>query len=112
MTTHQSTPAEYPAAAIVAETITELPVPQPGARPRCLWGDPVACQDDNDLRAATAAATLRAYAELTGSLEEPPRSVIEDLLNDLRHLCDGLDIDHDYLFARSLHYDHELRGTF
>ena len=79
----------------------------------CDWGNAQACQDDNNQRAAFAGLALKAYAKRTGGLTgEPPETVIGDLLNDMRHLCDALDLDFDALAHNDMHYTAELHGEF
>lgn len=72
-------------------------------------------QADNNARAGFAALAVVAYANRTfpGGVGEELETVIGDLLGDLRHLCDGLDLDFDALLATSWrHYDPETRGEF
>ncbi|UXE03884.1 hypothetical protein SEA_OBLADI_161 [Gordonia phage ObLaDi] len=69
--------------------------------------DPGEC---NRLRAAWAHAALTAYAELTGAPKsEAIGVVIQDLVNDLRHLADVGGADWG-LVADGTHYYEEIRG--
>lgn len=77
----------------------------------CDWGNAQACADDNELRARFAGIAVKAYAERTGK-DEPPETIIDDLLNDLRHLCDALGLDFESIVAHDTAYQAELRGTF
>jgi len=104
-------PAEF--VHVTIQDVFSIPLPPEDAELACDWGNPEACQDDNTLRAELAGLALRAYAERTGSLKgEPVETVLGDLFNDLRHLCDALDLDFDGLAGRDLHYAAELRGEF
>jgi hypothetical protein len=60
----------------------------------CHWGDPIACTSDNNKRASWAARAVLAYADKTfpGGCDEDFPTVIGDMLGDLMHLCDLLDI--------------------
>lgn len=65
-------------------------------------------QRDNDIRAARAARALTAYANHVGkgSLGGEVETAIADLLGDLRHMCDALDVDWDGAAARAESYHH------
>lgn len=97
---------------VTVETVRDIPTPDAGAETACDWGNPEACQDDNNLRAEIAGVALRAYAEHRNSLDHDPTEVLGDMLNDLRHLCDALDVDFDGLAASDIHYACELEGRF
>ncbi|HET6285724.1 MAG TPA: hypothetical protein VFG15_03100 [Amycolatopsis sp.] len=72
-------------------------------------------QHDNRRRAGFAAIAVVAHAVGTGSLsrhhDEDPGTVISDVLGNLRHLADSLDLDYDDLDRRGLSsYAHEIYG--
>lgn len=71
-------------------------------------------QADNNARASFAALAVTAYAKRTcPSGGEEIETIIGDLLGDLMHLCDGLDLSFDALVDRAFrHYDPETRGEF
>ena len=63
---------------------------------------------DNLRRATSAATAVKAYATATGSIQDTPRSMIGDLVGDLRHLCDALGLD---FYDLTDHYTDERAGT-
>lgn len=70
---------------------------------------------DNTRRAGFAADAVLAYARRVGQLsdrnDEPAAQVVGDLLCDLAHLCDALQVDPAAKFDRALDgYGEELRG--
>ncbi|GAB3162157.1 hypothetical protein GCM10027258_80620 [Amycolatopsis stemonae] len=72
---------------------------------------------DNGRRAGFAALAVLAFAYRVGAIndrnDEDPATVIGDLLADLRHLADSLELDFDELDRRGLgHYVPELYGEF
>lgn len=68
--------------------------------------DPVAGLTRNADRAEWAAQTLLKFMAITQSDAE---CAIADLLCDLRHLCDRLDLDHAIELAKAKnHYTHEV----
>lgn len=70
---------------------------------------------DNQLRAVWASLAVLAYAERTyGSalMTEPISQTINDLLSDMRHLCDAIGLDFLDLACRGGHYEAELTGVF
>ena len=92
--------------------VEDIPAPSPDDL-ACDWGNPQACQNDNNQRAAFAGEAVKAYAKRTGMLTgEDPETVVSDLLNDMRHLCDALGLDFEALAANDMHYHAELRGEF
>lgn len=69
-------------------------------------GDHVA---DNNARASFGARAAAAYANMCGVNEA--ETVIADLLGDLRHLCDAIDIDFETVLGRSeVFHQEEIRG--
>lgn len=101
----------YPARfAVEVEATRDLPKPLPDEHISSLGGDE---QEDNNLRAKFAAKAVYHYARRTGTLDEEPALSISDMLGDLRHLCDALDLDFDELVERgAFHYSAEIRGEF
>jgi hypothetical protein len=62
-------------------------------------------RQDNNVRASRAALALVTYAERVGGGGEEPETNLTDLLADIMHLCDALDIDFDTTAVRaSRHY--------
>jgi hypothetical protein len=75
-------------------------------------GDLADAQHDNTARAGFALRGVAAFSERVGGTDsEPVDQQIGDLLGDLMHLADALDLDFDYLVSRGrFHYDPETRG--
>lgn len=98
------------------ETVEGIPLPDSNAHLACDWGNPVACRDDNTLRAEFAGLALKAYAARvfpSGSVGEEPATVFSDLLGDLMHLADALGEDFVALVeSGEVHYLAELNGEF
>lgn len=73
-----------------------------------LTGEP---QNDNDARAAWAGRALAWFAMNTGDLDEDLETVLSDLLSDLRHLADALEVDYGNADERAeRHYQREIEG--
>lgn len=67
--------------------------------------------EDNLTRAHFAIPAVKAFAKRTGLGGEDVSTAISDLLADLHHLADALDLDWDALVERGdRHYQPELRG--
>ncbi|GAB20258.1 hypothetical protein GOEFS_109_00030 [Gordonia effusa NBRC 100432] len=63
---------------------------------------------DNGVRASFAAVALIPYAKRVGTYEqESVSTVMSDLLNDLRHLCDLVGLDWEQA-SEPGHYDYEV----
>ncbi|GAB5005044.1 MULTISPECIES: hypothetical protein [Mycobacterium] len=93
----------------LASLLEDLP-----KRSLALTGEGEDAQRDNDTRAGWAARALIAYAKHLNeaSLAEELETVVGDLLGDLRHLCDALQVDWDIVANRSeLYYLAEIAGT-
>ena len=68
-------------------------------------------QADNETRASWGLAALRAYVHRVRAYGDPPETVLNGLVADLRHLCDLLGLDfEDVLYGSHNHYDREVRG--
>lgn len=69
-------------------------------------------REDNRIRAAWAGHAVVAFVDMVGDAGELESS-ISDLLGDLMHLCDALNINFDYMIEQGRrHYTAELRGEF
>lgn len=68
-------------------------------------------QKDNDARASFGAAVLVAYSERVGGESNEVETQLADLLADLRHVCDALDLDYDAADMKA-HVNHwrEIHG--
>lgn len=65
----------------------------------------------NQQRALFAGVGLKAYAERAGGTKTAAETVIGDLLADLRHLCDGLDLDFGSIDGQAYRrYNEEITG--
>ena len=96
----------------VVESAGDIPSPDPDAHLACTY-EPQDNRDDNALRAEFAGLAVKAYAKRTGVLDEEPETAISDLLGDLMHLCDALDLSFDGLVESGrYHYDCEVEGVF
>lgn len=72
--------------------------------------DPATAELDNTVRAQRIAKVL--LATNTCSAPEDPETVIQDVLADLRHLCDALGLDFGLVDSRAYsHYAAELHGV-
>lgn len=70
--------------------------------------DRIATQAQNNLRrAAAAAGPVKAYADHQGMVGDEVEVVLKDMLNDLRHLADALNLDWADLAALT-HYADEV----
>lgn len=70
-------------------------------------------EPDNDARSAIAAETLCYFARQTGLARsgESVDTIMGDLITDLMHLCDKLNIDFSALLTvSSIHHDNESEG--
>ncbi|TQI77316.1 hypothetical protein FHU10_5284 [Serratia fonticola] len=70
-------------------------------------------EPDNADRSAMAAETLCYFARQTGLArsDESVDTIMVDLITDLMHLCDKLDIDFSgVLTVSAMHYDDESKG--
>lgn len=97
----------------MVETISDIPdAPPPHTRDlTCAWGDQEACRRDNVLRATWAGAALKEFVANVG--EDVPDATISDLLADLMHLCDALDVDFDEALRRGRNaYEPESEGRW
>lgn len=66
---------------------------------------------DNNARASIGARTVAAYAEIGGGDESEAETMVADLLGDLRHLCDAINVDFDVVLNRSeVFYNAEING--
>ena len=95
---------QFTATRLGAESIEDLT----RMKPFDYTGEP---QGDNNARAALAASVLVAFAE-TGSVQfEDFDTTLGDLLADLRHLCDALELDFaDISWRAENNYQSEIRG--
>lgn len=75
-------------------------------------GTPVGIREDNNRRAGSALLAFNAYSEhCHGDSAEPIDDGITDLLTDLLHLCDLLELDFAALEDKARgHYQSELEG--
>lgn len=74
-----------------------------------LAGRPVPTTYDNNVRAGLAVTALKAFSERAG--EQDVETTITDLLANLMHLCDSLDLTFDRLVSRAhRHHSPEVRG--
>lgn len=97
----------HAAGPIVASLTKDIPNP-PNLK---LWDEETPA-GRNTMRALWAGLGVKAYAQQTGLLnQEEPVTAIKDLLNDLRHLCDALNLDFEEISANSLRsYVEEVSG--
>jgi hypothetical protein len=66
---------------------------------------------DNETRASWGLVAVRAYIHRLRMYDEPPATVLNALVADLRHLCDVLGLEFsDVIDGSQNHYDHEIRG--
>lgn len=97
--------AVHKAKPIAVSTVDELP-DNPFAR---LNYEDIA--EDNLTRAHFAIPAVKAFAKRTGLHGEDLATTISDLIADLHHLSDSVDLDWDHLLDRADgHYQPELRG--
>jgi hypothetical protein len=93
---------------------TPIPGVRIGDLPSAPRGEHITDSDtaaDNNLRARFAVVALKAFAERVGSSNEGPEQGITDLLADLHHLADALDLSFEGLLDRAdVHYAAEIRG--
>lgn len=66
---------------------------------------------DNETRASWGLAAVRAYTHRISAYGEPPETILNALVSDIRHLCDVLGLAFsDVIDGSYNHYDHEIRG--
>lgn len=94
---------------IEADTSEDLPDKDEG---QFTDGDsPEDIAHDNYRRATFASVGVKAFAEATGLVDEDPRTAIVDLIADLHHLADCLDLSFEALCdSAEMHYDPETTG--
>lgn len=98
-----NTARNVPRLPITAGNVASLPSPDDDT--------PAQIAADNYRRACRAAVAVKSYAQITHDQGESPGSVMVDLLCDLMHLADCLDLDFADLANRAgTHYAPELRG--
>lgn len=87
----------FPAGPISAPLTRDIPDP-----PNVRIYDQATAGSRNTMRALWAGMGVKAYARETGLLnQEEPVTAIKDLLNDMRHLCDALNLDFEEISANS-----------
>ncbi len=70
-------------------------------------------QRDNTARASFAARMLVAYTDIKGGGDDGIETGVGDMLADLRHLCDAVNVEFDAALTRGdRHYNAEIRGEF
>jgi hypothetical protein len=66
---------------------------------------------DNETRASWGLVAVRAYTHRIRAYGEPPETILNALISDIRHLCDVLGLAFtDVIDGSYNHYDHEIRG--
>lgn len=92
------------------DDIPDAPAPH-SVELTCDWGNQKACQEDNVLRATWAAAALKEYVRHVGA--DTFDASISDLLGDLMHLCDALEVDFDEALRNGRNaYEPESEGRW
>lgn len=67
--------------------------------------------EDNTVRAAWAAQAAATFALRTGIAHENDATILGNLLSDLMHLCDRVDVPFGLVLNKGRnHYDEEVRG--
>jgi hypothetical protein len=66
---------------------------------------------DNETRASWGLVAVCAYAHRVRAYGEPPETILNALVADIRHLCDLLGLTFsDVIDGSYNHYDHEIRS--
>ena len=66
---------------------------------------------DNETRASWGLVAVRAYTHRVRAYGEPPETILNALVADIRHLCDVLGLRFsDVIDGSHNHYDDEIRG--
>jgi len=108
MTTQINCKASF---AFEVNQLADIPDVPLGTELLCHWGQQKECHEDNNIRAMWAAAALKEYVANTG--EDEFEATISDLLGDLMHLCDALDVDFDEALRRGRNaYEPESEGRW
>jgi hypothetical protein len=104
----------FPARRVDATSTNELHVSDFEGDGDMRYGDsPEENVHDNTRRAGFVISALRAYSQKTGMSGEDFETTISDMLGDMRHLCDALDVDFDAASERGGgHYEAEVTGNW